>query len=115
MDYYENVVFHYLRSDRALFINSECCIQLNPVPNPDTSGPHWYCDAIAVDLRGKSIFLCEVSYGKGLDSLKKRLGEWHSDWDKVCLALVRDSYLEKNWPIRPWLFVPEQLVPLLLR
>jgi len=45
MDYYQGVVLDYLRADRAIFINAECCIQLNEAHNPDSSGPHWYCDA----------------------------------------------------------------------
>lgn len=40
MDYFEGVVFEFLRADRTLFINTQCCIQLNPGDNPDTSGPH---------------------------------------------------------------------------
>jgi hypothetical protein len=115
MDYYETVMTHYLRSDRAIFVNTECCIQLNESDNPDTSGPHWYCDAVAVDFRSKAVFLCEISYSKGLPSLTKRLKGWHDDWAKVCYALTRDSYFDKSWPVRPWLFVPEQFVPLLLR
>lgn len=51
MDYYQNVVIDYLRADRALFVNAECCIQVNPASNPDASGPHWYCDAVAADFR----------------------------------------------------------------
>jgi hypothetical protein len=115
MDYYEGVMLHYLRADRAIFLNTECCIQLNESLNPDSSGPHWYCDAVAADFRSRSIFLCEISYSKGLVSLTKRLKSWHSDWAKVCYALTRDSFLEADWPIRPWLFVPQQLVPLLLK
>jgi hypothetical protein len=115
MDYYESVMVHYLRSDRAVFVNSECCIQLNEAGNPDTSGLHWYCDSVAADHRSKTIFLCEVSYSKGLPSLTKRLKEWYIDWEKVCYALVRDSFLDKSWPVRPWIFVQEQQVPLLLR
>ena len=73
MDYYESVMVHYLRSDRAVFVNTEACVQLNASANPDNSGPHWYCDAIAADFRSKTVFLCEVSYSKGLPSLTKRL------------------------------------------
>lgn len=115
MDYYESVMIHYLRSDRAIFVNSECCIQLNQSGNPDTSGPHWYCDAVGTDLRNRTIFLCEISYSKDLPSLTKKLREWHRDWEKVCNALICDSFLDRTWPIRPWLFVPEHLVPLLLQ
>jgi hypothetical protein len=51
VDHFESVVVDYLRADRALFVNPQCCIQLNPGSNPDTSGPHWYCDVVAVSLR----------------------------------------------------------------
>lgn len=115
MDYYESVMIHYLRSDRAIFLNSECCIQLNPSDNPDKSGPHWYCDAVAADFRSRTVFLCEVSYSKGLPSLTKRLQGWHDDWEKLCVALTRESFLDTAWPVRPWIFVPEELVPLLLK
>ena len=57
MDYYQGVVTDYLRADRAIFVNTECCIQLQASPNPDSSGPHWYCDAVAADFRSNTIFL----------------------------------------------------------
>jgi hypothetical protein len=79
MDYYESVVVHYLRADRALFVNTECCIQLNQSKNPDSSGPHWYCDAVACDFRKSLIFLCEISYGAQLSDLTKRLKEWYAN------------------------------------
>ena len=115
MNYYESVVIDYLRADRALFVNTECCIQINTGENPDTSGPHWYCDAAACDFRDRTIFLCEISYSKQLTDLLKRLIGWHENWDAVCSSLVRDSFLPADWPVRPWLFVPEGLIPVLLR
>jgi hypothetical protein len=115
MDYYENVVIDYLRADRALFVNTECCIQINPGDNPDTSGLHWYCDAVAADFRSQTVFLCEISYGDRLADLTKRLRGWHDNWDGVCKALARESFLPKPWPVRPWLFVREDRVDLLLK
>jgi len=105
--HYETAVVDYLRADRALFVNTECCIQLHPAENPDLSGAHWYCDAVAVDFRAQSVFLCEFSYANPPKALGDRLAEWYTDWPKVCAALLRDSHLPKDWPIRPWLFVPE--------
>jgi hypothetical protein len=115
MNYYESVVIDYLRADRALFVNTECCLQVNQADNPDKSGPHWYCDAVAADFRSKTVFLCEISYGSQLSDLTKRLKGWHENWKGVCRALVRDSFLPEPWPVRPWLFIPEKLVPLLLK
>jgi hypothetical protein len=69
MNYYETVVFDYLRADRTIFLNTEYCIQINPGDNPDTSGPHWYCDAVALDFRAKEVLLCEISYAKNLAGL----------------------------------------------
>jgi len=37
MNYYENVVLDYPRADRAIFVNSEYCIQINPGDTPDTT------------------------------------------------------------------------------
>lgn len=98
----------YLRADRAVFVNPECCIQLYEHPNPDISGPHWYCDAVAVDLRNKHVFLCEVTFAKGTAGLLKRLQEWAANWDGVRKALVRDCNVDPDWPVRPWLFVPDE-------
>jgi hypothetical protein len=115
MNYYESVVIDYLRSDRALFVNTECCVQINTGDNPDVSGPHWYCDAAACDFRTQTVFLCEISYSKQLSDLTKRLIAWHEYWPDVRSALARDSCLPVHWPVRPWIFVPETLVPLLLK
>jgi len=110
MDFYEGVVLDYLRADPALFLNAQCLIQLNPGDNPDTSGPHWYCDAVALDLRNSTVFLCEISYSKGLYDLRKRLEHWHEHWAGVRAALVRNCHVNPEWPVRPWLFVPKDLV-----
>lgn len=111
MDNFEGNVVEYLRADRTLFLNTQCCIQLNEADNPDTSGPHWYCDIVVADYRHRAIFLCEVSFSDSLSSLFKRLGDWNAHWPLLTNALCRDSGLPSDWPIRPWLFVPEDLVP----
>lgn len=114
MDYFESVVIEYIRADRSMFVNTQCCIQINDGENPDTSGPHWYCDAIAVDFKSKYIFLCEITFSDPPNSLLKRLSSWESEWLGLSKALVRDSNLPIDWPIRPWLFIPEKLVPKVL-
>lgn len=114
MDYYQGVVADYLRADRSLFLNSECCIQLNPGDNPDTTGPHWFCDILACDLRQKQAFLCEITFSRSMSALLKRLKDWHSNWQLVQVALRRDCGLPADWPARPWLFIPEPYVPQLL-
>jgi len=93
MDYYESAVVQYLRADRALFVNTVCCIQLNEAANPDSSAPHWYRDAVACDFRNHVILLCAISYSAQLPDLNKRLKGWHGNWDFVCQALARDSYV----------------------
>jgi hypothetical protein len=109
LNYYENVVVDYLRADRALFLNTQYCIQLNKADNPDTSGPHWYCDVLALDFRSKTIFLCEVSFASGLADLTNRLHDWHEHWGAVREAIERESRLSetelKGWSIRPWVFI----------
>lgn len=119
VDYYQGVVLDYLRTDRAVFVNPECCIQLKEGKTP-AKNEHWYCDAVAVDFGGKplkpptpTVFLCEVSYAKGLASLKGRLKQWAEHWDGVCEAVRRECSIPKEglcWPVRPWLFVPQESV-----
>jgi hypothetical protein len=113
VDYYQGVVVDYLRADRAVFVNTECCIQLKPGDNPDTLGPnsHWYCDAVAIDFGGEpdpTVFLCEITYEKGLPKLRNRLKHWSANWQQIREALSRDCCVPKHWPVRPWLFVPKR-------
>jgi len=111
MTYYQDVVLEYLRVDRAVFVNPECCIQVDAAPIGDSSSPYWYCDALAVDLRASAVYLCEVSYAKSLTAMLKRLAAWNHYWVEVQTALVRDCAVPKGWPVRPWLFIPEAFVP----
>lgn len=106
MDYYQGVVTEYLRASRSVFINTECCIQLEAGDNPDR-GTHWYCDAVAVDFAKSSVFLCEISYAKSPSALMKRLSDWNRHWDGIRAALVRDCRLRGDWPVQPWVFFPK--------
>lgn len=106
MDYYQGVVVDYLQVDRAMFVNQECLIQLHPGRAP-AKNEHWYCDALAINLRDKKVFLCEVTYAKGMSDLVKRLKGWNDNWEGVRAALVRDSWVDGDWEVRPWLFVPK--------
>lgn len=111
MDHFESVVVEYLRADRALFVNSQCCVQLNAGQNPDTSGPHWYCDAIAVSIKAQAAYLCEITYANPPNSLFKRLTGWDKDWSLLRVALERDSGIPQCWSLRPWIFVPQAIAP----
>lgn len=110
MDYYQGVVTEYLRADRSVFLNTECCIQLN-ADNAFAGGSHWYCDAVAVNLKESTVYLCEVSYAKSLDALLKRLGQWNTHWQQLQSSLVRNCHVDPSWRVRPWLFIPEACVP----
>src|ERR1039458_7200671 len=114
MSYYEGVVHEYLRRDRALFVNTEYCVQIEPgrvLPK----GTFWYCDVVTVDFRSTTIFLCEISYSKTLGALVKRLRSWDHHWAGVRNALLRDSKLPGGWKVRPWLFVPDDGLEILKR
>jgi hypothetical protein len=50
-----------------------------------------------------------------LGALKKRLMGWNDNWPLLLKALHRDSHLPSDWPVRPWIFLPEQMIPLLLK
>jgi hypothetical protein len=115
MDYYQSVVTEYLRADRALFVNPECVIQVGPRNTPG-KGMYSICDAVVADFRSKTIFVCEISYSFKLPALINRLRLWGEKWTEVAFALERDSCLPNDWlsRLRPWLFVPQQSLDVLL-
>jgi hypothetical protein len=78
--------------------------------NPNTSGPPWYCDAVAVNHREQTIYLSEITYARSLGRLQQRLASWNTHWNGVKAALMRDCSLPP-WPVCPWVFIPEALVP----
>lgn len=104
------LVVDYQRADRAVFVNSECCIQLEDKPNPDDCKPHWFCDAVALHLRRHTVFLCEISYAAKLGAMLKRLKEWSEHWPELKIALQRDCKVDKDWLVHPWLFVPTRSI-----
>jgi hypothetical protein len=108
MDYYQSIVIEYLRADRALFVNTECCIQIKQGRPHTDKGSHWYCDAVVADFRSETVFLCEISYSLTLAALIKRLKLWNDNWEGIRVALARECALPKEWLVglRPWLFVP---------
>jgi len=109
-DYYQGIVYDYLRADRAIFVNTECLIQIEPGDQPP-KGKSWICDAIAADFKTKTIFLCEVTYSETLKALLKRLTAWNQHWKEIreALADVKYNNLPQDWDVRPWLFVPQHL------
>lgn len=113
-DHYEDVVINYLRADRALFINTQCFIQIED-GNAPKKGTSWYCDALTVDLRSSSVFLCEVSYSETLAALCTRLTQWSGAWNAIRSSLVTHSKVHPQWSVRPWLFVPEKCVDRLVK
>ncbi|WP_206958131.1 hypothetical protein [Trinickia acidisoli] len=114
MDYYQGVVTEFLRADRAVFLNTECCLQLHPGSKPEV-GKHWFCDAVAINMRERQVFLCEITYSKSLDALLKRLTAWRTNWPALRIALVRDLCVPAEWPVIPWVFIPSEREGLLKR
>jgi hypothetical protein len=112
MDYYQGIVAEYLDADRSVFLNTECFIQLQPGLKPPKNTT-WYCDILAINLREKTVYLCEISYSKGLSALIERLRAWDHNWQQVCDALRRDCSIPVEWPLIPWIFIPEDRWPTL--
>lgn len=106
MDYFQGVVAEYLRADRCMFVNPEILIQLDLGAAPK-QGRHWYCDLMAISLREKAVFLCEVTYSAGVSALMKRLAAWQAHWHDLQSALQRDCGVDPKWTVSPWVFLPE--------
>jgi hypothetical protein len=114
VDYFQGVVAEFLRANRSTFVNTECLIQLDPGDAP-LKGAHWYCDAVAVSLAEKHVYLCEVTYSTTLYSLLHRLSSWATNWPGVLTALRRDCGVPENWNVCPWVFIPRDREPILRR
>ena len=69
-DFFQGVVAEYLRADRGVFVNPEILLQLEPGASPK-KGRFWYCDLMAVSLREKMVYLCEVTYATSASALNK--------------------------------------------
>lgn len=115
MDFYQGVVADYLRADRSIFLNTEFCLQDSKDKNPDfDKGKHWYVDAVAISIRDKRVYLCEVTYGRDLSPLIKRISAWSQQWELVSRALERDAGIPRDWLVRPWIFMPRDRIEIFL-
>jgi hypothetical protein len=115
MDYCRNLVVDYLRADRTLFLNEQCLIQLKKCRNPDDT-KHWLADIVVADFRRQTVWLCEVTYEKSMSRLVRRMMDWRAHWPDVCKALHRQEAgcgLPEEWPVKLWVFVPQDAIPLL--
>lgn len=109
-DFFQGVVAEYLRADRAMFVNPEILLQLDPGASPK-KGRYWYCDLLAVSLREKAVYLCEVTYSSSVSALIRRLDAWRAHWSELRVALKRDCGVDPNWSLSPWVFLPEGRKP----
>ena len=107
MDYFQGVVTEYLRADRSVFVNTECLIQLDE-GDKQIKDRHWFCDAMAVNFRESTVYLCEITYSASMQALASRLAAWHKHWPEVVHAIKRDSKVPAEWLVRPWVFIPEK-------
>lgn len=108
MDYFQGVVSEYLRADRACFINPEFWLRGSLDRSKQHDSPHWFIDVLAVHMRLKRVFLCEVTYAKKAPALIKRLQSWREHWPIILQTLREDACVPVDWPVHPWLFVPQR-------
>ncbi len=111
MDYFQSVVMEYLRADRSCFVNPEFWVRGNLV-NPHDK-PHWFVDVLALSMRDKAVYLCEVTYAKQPRALSKRLHSWKRHWGLINQTLKEDTLIDKNWPVLPWVFAPSSTLKII--
>jgi hypothetical protein len=113
MEHYKTVVMDYLQSDRAVFVNAECCLPLDDPADSEKRVERCSCDAVAIDLRHGAVYLCETALDDQLQSLMRKLSAWTKNWDSIRAALQRDCKLPANWRVHVWLFVPRGSIDML--
>lgn len=114
MDYFQGVVTEFLRADRAVFLNTQYLIQLEP-GDAYVKDRHWYCDVVAINHRTSTVELCEITYSSTLQSLIGRLRAWEIHWMGITEAIKRDSSLSGSWAFQPHVFIPDKTHDLLKR
>ena len=72
----------------------------------------WWVDIFGVSLTERTAFLCEVTYSQSMQGIVRRLVQWHERWDDVRKAISLKSGVPDDWPIQPWVFAPETLIPI---
>jgi hypothetical protein len=102
MDYFQGVVLEYLRADRACFVNPEFWLRGNPEKPHEK--PHWFVDAVALHMKDKVVYLCEVTYAKQPRALIQRLQSWKLNWETIEQTLRADAHVDQSWPLIPWVF-----------
>ena len=95
MDYFQGVVTDYLRANRSVFVNTECLIQLDE-GNKQLKDRHWFCDAMAVNFKESTVYLCEITYSATMQSLVSRLHAWRMHWTELQLAVCYGTLVHQQ-------------------
>ena len=115
MSFYQDIVAEYVRADRRYFVNPEFLLQDELAEDDEDKKKHWFVDLLAINLKKREAFLCEVTYAKQPKALMSRLRNWHQHWQMVRNALERHSGISSDWRVRPWLFVPQSSIEALCK
>jgi hypothetical protein len=113
MEHYKTVVMDYLQADRAVFVNTKCDIEVGGAASQKKSGQHCSCDAVAIDLRHRAVYLCDAAFESKLQPLIKKLSTWTKNWDSIETALQHECRVPAKWRVYIWLFVPKDLIEML--
>lgn len=101
MEKFHNPVTAYLRTNAALFLNSDYQLPVGDLAISDIGG----IDIVAVDFGSKSVWLCVGGPGITSQEVMKKLRSWQVNWPLVEMALWRNCRIPVGFEIRPWVFV----------
>ncbi len=103
----------YLQADWSVFINAECHFQLDGAVDAEKPKRPCSCDAVAIDLRHRAVYLCDTAFESKLLSLIEKLSAWIRNWDLIKTTLERDCSVPVGWRVYVWLFVPKDSIEML--
>lgn len=113
MEHYKTVVMDYLQSDSAVFLNTDCRLELDETASSEKTRQHCSCDAVAIDLRHGAVYLCDTVLSERPQALISKLSAWTKSWDSIKTALWDKCKVPANWRIHVWLFVPRDSIEML--
>ncbi|HZP78611.1 MAG TPA: hypothetical protein VFB45_20885 [Pseudolabrys sp.] len=107
MDHYQEIVSDYLRADRAIFLNTRYRLPGHRVESADK--PYWDIDIVALNMRKRRAYLCEVTYTLDAPALLRRFAAWREHWKEMVEGLIAMSGLSPEWQVKAWIFTPAHI------
>ena len=108
MDYYQSIVAQWLVSDGRTFLAEEYYLRTSRVREfKHRDQTYLWPDIIAVRLRDRKVFLCEVTWSRNWGTIERKLEKYSENMPEIRDALDHWLGIPHDFDASIWYFVPE--------